>query len=352
MSRQHVAGAVGVLAAAAMLWWTLHGVDLTSAFRLVQSGRPALLLAAACAAYAGVLARGVRWRFLLPRGSEPATRALVEATLLGTFMNNVAPVRAGEVAAVVALKRRSGLPMAAGLSSSAAGRALDVLVVLTMLSGALLLSLGSSSYLGVSLAITAASGLLMAAIVATAWFPRAFRRHTAAVAHVVLPPRARGRAAHLVDGVLHGTSALRSARRLGLAVGWTVLSWTLNAAAGYLGLQAFHINTTVWAPFVLQGFLAIGVALPSTPGFFGPFEAAGRVALGLYGVSPTAAVGFVIPFHLAVYFVPSVLTGLLILFFRNPALADGSESAAASPSTPKDVRRWHGLHRGRTREIH
>jgi uncharacterized membrane protein YbhN (UPF0104 family) len=60
--------------------------------------------------------------------------------------------------------------------------------------------------------------------------------------------------------------------------------------------------------FVLQGLIAIGVAVPSAPGFFGVFEALGREGLGLYGVEPTLAVTWAIGFHL-LSFIPITLIG-------------------------------------------
>jgi hypothetical protein len=60
--------------------------------------------------------------------------------------------------------------------------------------------------------------------------------------------------------------------------------------------------------FVLQGLIAIGVAVPSAPGFFGVFEALGREGLGLYGVDPTLAVTWAIGYHL-LSFIPITLIG-------------------------------------------
>jgi uncharacterized membrane protein YbhN (UPF0104 family) len=66
------------------------------------------------------------------------------------------------------------------------------------------------------------------------------------------------------------------------------------------------------APFsaglLLQGLIAIGVAVPSTPGFFGPFEFVGKIGLAVYGIGSAAAVSWVIGFHI-LSFIPITLMG-------------------------------------------
>src|SRR5581483_1929170 len=58
--------------------------------------------------------------------------------------------------------------------------------------------------------------------------------------------------------------------------------------------RAFGLPVAAHAALVLQGLIGFGVALPSSPGFFGPFEAATRVTLQLYGVAPAQAVSYAV----------------------------------------------------------
>jgi uncharacterized membrane protein YbhN (UPF0104 family) len=67
--------------------------------------------------------------------------------------------------------------------------------------------------------------------------------------------------------------------------------------------------------------VAFGVAIPSSPGFFGPFEALVRVTLALYAVPAAAAVSFAVAFHLAA-FLPITLLGLWSLSRARLHMAD------------------------------
>ena len=76
-----------------------------------------------------------------------------------------------------------------------------------------------------------------------------------------------------------------------------------------------------------QGIIAIGVAIPSSPGFFGVFEAAGKFALGIYGVSDTVAVTWAVGFHL-LSFIPITLIGAY--YFARAGLTFAELSKAGS----------------------
>jgi uncharacterized membrane protein YbhN (UPF0104 family) len=64
--------------------------------------------------------------------------------------------------------------------------------------------------------------------------------------------------------------------------------------------------------------IAIGVAIPSSPGFFGPFEAFAKAGLQIYAVPVTLAVTWAVGFHL-LSFVP--ITALGAFYFSRLGLS-------------------------------
>ena len=103
---------------------------------------------------------------------------------------------------------------------------------------------------------------------------------------------------------------------------WSFVLWLLNGVAFYTGFLAFHLDTLPFtSALLLQGIVAIGVAIPSSPGFFGLFEYASRAGLGLYGVPAASAVSFAVGIHLG-WFVPITVIGLWTLARANLSLAD------------------------------
>jgi len=90
---------------------------------------------------------------------------------------------------------------------------------------------------------------------------------------------------------------------------WAIVHWLVNALAFWLGFKAVGIDVPFSAANFLQGIIAIGVALPSSPGFFGVFEAASRVGLEVYSVPGRQAVSWAIGFHV-LSFIPITVMGL------------------------------------------
>jgi len=104
--------------------------------------------------------------------------------------------------------------------------------------------------------------------------------------------------------------------------------WSVNAASLWLGLRALHIDVPPEAVLLLQGLLAIGVAIPAAPGFFGVFEAVTIVALGFYGVPKDHAISYAITYHITT-FIPITLLGLQALARLGVRFRDLRESPAS-----------------------
>jgi hypothetical protein len=89
------------------------------------------------------------------------------------------------------------------------------------------------------------------------------------------------------------------------------------------------------AALFLQGIIAIGVAVPQAPGFFGVFEHFARIGLvGIYGVPADAAVSWAIGYHLMSY-VPITVIGAW--YFLRAGLSMGEISGAQRSAEEPDV---------------
>jgi uncharacterized membrane protein YbhN (UPF0104 family) len=152
-------------------------------------------------------------------------------------------------------------------------------------------------------------GAVFLAALLVVWLPGLTGRIARAVFHALLPERWATRALGLVDGLVDGLDALRAPGRLAGVLFWSVVLWLTNAASFWLAFVALGLDLS-WGPaLVLQGILAFGVALPSSPGFFGVFEGAARAALALYGIPAVSAASLAIGYHIA-GFIPITVLGL------------------------------------------
>jgi len=123
-----------------------------------------------------------------------------------------------------------------------------------------------------------------------------------------LVPRLESRGRDALLGLANGLSVLRTPRHFASVLGWTIIHWLVNALAFWLAFRAVGIGAPFSAALFLQGIIAIGVAVPQAPGFFGAFEGFGKVGLAVYGVPADQAITWAIGFHFLSY-VPITVIG-------------------------------------------
>jgi uncharacterized protein (TIRG00374 family) len=331
-------GALGILLSVLLLAFTLRGVDFGDvAHALRASSIPLFLLATVVGTLIFPL-RARRWKTILaPIDDQVAFAPLWRATAIGMMVNNVVPARAGEFARAFALTReRPSIPFSASFASLAVDRLFDAFVVLTLM---LLAMLDPAFPRGERVAGqlvshwvgwgTIVATLFLAAVYLIVFFPQRIVTLYQAFARRVAP-RLEERGKDVLLAFASGLGVLRSPRRFVAVLAWTVAHWLVNALAWWIACKAVGFAVPFSAMLVLQGLVAIGVAVPSSPGFFGVFEALGREGLGLYGVEPTLAVSWAIGYHL-LSFIPITVIGAyyfvrLGLHFRD--LRTATERAA------------------------
>ena len=309
-------GALGILLSVLLLAFTLRGVDFSDVGEALRASSIPLFVLSAIVGTSIFPLRARRWKTILsPIDEHIAFGPLWRSTAIGMMVNNVVPARAGELARAYALTRECpAIPFSASFASLAVDRLFDALVVLSLM---LLAMLDPQFPRGqhvagqpVSYWVTAGAvfaGLVFLAVYLVVFFPERIVSWYQRIARR-LAPRFEERGTDILLKFASGLSVLRSPRRFVAVLGWTILHWVVNALAWWIACEAVGIDIPFSAMFVLQGLIAIGVAIPSAPGFFGVFEALGREGLGLYGVDPTLAVTWAIGFHL-LSFIPITLIG-------------------------------------------
>lgn len=286
-------------------------------------------------------ARAIRWQVLLKAstGTRPPFRPVWLATAIGFMANNILPARAGEIARAYAGSQLIGPPVATCLSTIAVERIFDGVVVVLMLA----LAMVSPSFPddvrlagGVKLSSIAAGmglvfGLALVFLAIVAQWPEKTLGIVDAVVHKLLPEKAAAWSSKVARNLFSGLSVLRSPRHFALMLLWSVIVWGLNASSYIFAFDAFHLDLPLTATLVLQGITVLSVAVPSSPGYVGVFEAATIAALGIYGVSKEEALGFGLALHMA-WFIPITVLGLWALL--RAGLSFGQLRGQAPAPTP------------------
>ncbi|HKV75222.1 MAG TPA: lysylphosphatidylglycerol synthase transmembrane domain-containing protein [Gemmatimonadales bacterium] len=324
---------IGIAVSVALLYWTLRGTNLSEVWATVRAAAPGPVLLGVVLATIPFFLRVPRWQLLLRAEDDSPLppKPLWDAIAIGFMANNTLPLRMGELVRAVAGSRFAGVRFTSTLASLAVERLMDVLAVVLLL-GLGLLGAGLSAdtrVAGVRLAPLvlgfggiALGGLVVGALVVA--YPRAAE---SIIERVVPWPRLAARLTGLIEGVTMGMSALRSPRRLAGVLLWTLAIWVCNAASFYAMFSAFGIPTRFPGALVLQGAIMFLIAVPSSPGYFGVFEAPVKAILGLYGVPAAVAVSYAFTYHFTT-FIPITALGLWSVARTGFGLKDAGVRAA------------------------
>jgi uncharacterized protein (TIRG00374 family) len=281
--------------------------------------------------------RALRWRIILESTRKISLLRAYHPMIIGFMMNCVLPGRVGELARPAILKKNEKIPFATGLATVAAERVFDIcfLVLFLVITfsavkispevnlqfGAYELNretlegiLGGMVKLGVMLIIGIAlisinkvrkliNQFIMSAPGLLFFTGPEFR---ATLSEKVCRPLTA-----FVENIARGFDLIRYPKKLLACFVLSFLVWGLHALSYYIfskGSPGIHLTfMEISAHMIIIMFF---IALPSVPGFWGLWEAAGMFALSLFGVVGHDAAGFTLANH-AIQVFPVIIMGFI-----------------------------------------
>ncbi len=325
---------LGAVVGVGFLAWALHGIPFADIWVHIRNANPWLLLAASVAGTLIFPLRAPRWRIILSPVAEKLPLGMLWRSIaIGMMGNNVLPARAGELARAYALSRETKrVPFAAAFASLAVDRIFDATVVLLLMALATLdpaLPRGQK-VAGYPIANYIGSGALLALFAISALYLIVFFPEQILLLYEWLArrlaPRLEERGRRILESFASGLSVLRHPGRFLAAMAWAIAMWLMNALAFWFGFKAVGIEVSYSAALMLQGLIAIGVAVPSLPGFFGVFEKFAQLGLGIYGIDKTLATSWAISFHILT-FLPITVIGIYYFVTLGLKLSDMRSSS-------------------------
>ncbi|HLB10006.1 MAG TPA: lysylphosphatidylglycerol synthase transmembrane domain-containing protein [Gemmatimonadaceae bacterium] len=333
---------LGAVVGVGFLAWALHGIAFDEVWLHIRHANPWYLLGASVAGTLIFPLRAPRWRTILSPVAEGLPFVILwRAIAIGMMGNNVLPARAGELARAFALSRETKrVPFSAAFASLAVDRIFDATCVLLLMAVATLdpsLPRGQT-FAGYSIAKVIGSGATLALLAISGLYLIVFfTEHAIDVWEWIarsIAPRFEERGRRTLIAFASGLAVLRDPVKFVSTMGWAIAMWLMNALAFWLGFKAVGIEASFSAALMLQGLIAIGVAVPALPGFFGVFEKFAQLGLGIYGIDRTLATSWAISYHILT-FLPITIIGIYYFVTLGLKLSDmnaSSEEAAVAPA--------------------
>jgi glycosyltransferase 2 family protein len=288
----------------------VRGVRPHAAWQALRENNDLWLGPSLVALAAAMMARVVRWQLLFRPGRRPPLRSLTKAAALGLLFNSVLPVRAGEAARVVALKRYAGTSLAESTATVVVERIVDVSSLLLLLF-VLLPWLPSVSWLAAAAGV---AGACLLGIAVLGLLVRRLRTRPEPAVRLLarLPGLREQTVERLLRNALHGLEMLASPRQAVGVLVWTYASWLLLGLSFWFLMIGFDLGLSPLAGLLVVIATGLAFIVPSAPAALGVFEAAGLTVLSAYGIPRSDAFAYVLVLHL-LNFVPFVVAGVVVL---------------------------------------
>jgi glycosyltransferase 2 family protein len=321
---------LGIAVSAGFAYLAVRDVDFAEVWKALKETQYAWLAPALALIACWFFLRAVRWQLLFAPDRRPAFAPTARALFVGYFVNNIAPVRAGEVAKTAALSRWARAPLAETSATVIVERAFDVLSLLVLL----FVSTPWLPHVGwlkgaAWLAAVVAVALLALILVFVRYGERPLRPLFRPLARLPFVPAAAVQQAprYFLEGL---AGLLRAGQGLA-AFALTCLSWLVLAVGFWLVMVAFDLGLSPLAGLLVVIAIGLALILPSSPAGLGVFEGATVVALSAYGIEDSRAFSFALVLH-ALNSLPFIIIGIPWLGRSALVLRRAPDAAPAATS--------------------
>lgn len=305
------------------LYLAFRRVDVLTVGHTLRQAKYGWLFPATALTFLSFYLRAHRWRYLLESIKWITLSSSFSATMIGFMANNLLPARLGEFVRAYVIGRREAISRSASFATIVVERLFDgftlvlcLVAPLPLISAPRWIKVGGATAFGV---YVVALGMLLflktRTDVATKGVEVVLRR---------LPGGLSDTLKGVLSGFTEGLATLSKGPHLGRIVSLSLLVWIAATLAIYCVFEAFALNLPIYAAFLLQGILALGVMIPSSPGYVGTIQLGCVMGLALFGVSKDVALSLSLVFHIS-QFVPITLIGLFYLWREHWSLAELSQ---------------------------
>ena len=284
---------LGLAIGVGFLFLVAHYVDIPTTVGIVRTHLRTprgiiYALLCGCAFLAAFSIRGVRWKLFLNPLGKVSTLKVVQLFLVGVFLNFLLPIRGGEVAKSLMLKRVANIPISQSLPTVAMDKALDLLPALIIMAIVPVLGIKMDIRLWLVLGLVGCLLVMLIGFIALA----AWKRDAAIVLlHRLTRALPKGAGSKIEDFATNFVDALlAAARQPKIFVPAVLLTIVAVLCDGLFAILAFW-TVGVAIPFGLAifGYAVYNLfyILPNPPGQVGSNEVVGLLVFaGLLHLDP------------------------------------------------------------------
>lgn len=300
----------GLAVSTGLLFLAFRNIDFSKLAGIYSSVNLWYLLPLVVLTLGELALRGLRWKLLLDPARPVRFWDTFRLETAGLALNNVLPMRLGEVMRGAFGAGLLNIPVVTVLATILVERALDIIVLVLLAVLAARFGGLTGGILGYGGYFWTLFGGIVGALLVLVFLDEMITHRLFSGFFKRFPRLTKG-LEHLALGVKAFHSPVKAAAILALAVS----QWILAALNFYVVACAFGLGSvlTVFKCVVLLLSVAAAASIPGVPGGFGNFEFAITKVAGSWGVNGEVAFAYATFLHIATYVLVTVV-GLVFVY--------------------------------------
>lgn len=287
------------------LFLAFRKVDWSNFLPIAKSAHSWLIILAVVIFIFSYILRTLRWQILIGSLNRIKLLPAFDSLVSGYAINNVLPLRAGEIFRLFITKHKTGIAKSTILGTLIIERVWDGLALLFLAIISLFVTQPKNvptNAINFSAIIFSLITLLIILLIMFdrlifSWLKK-IKIADGAIEKIVL----------LVDSF----KKLQNPLVLIKSLLFSIFVWTVEGLTYFMVAQSLAMEISFFQLLLVLTILNFGILIPSSPGYVGTFEYFTVLGMSVFGVNPTEAAGFAIILHIA-QFIPITLYGGLVI---------------------------------------
>ena len=240
--------------------------------------------------------RAARWQILLEPFQKIKALTLLRWQIGGLLINNLLPLRMGEIARAYWAGHKSAISKSAVMATIVVERVLDISSIAVL--GMVILFVTGFYRCNFS-CLTFKNSLLFLILIST--LVMICRFYSQRLTAQALMNKARAvlseKLFSMMEKFITGLKILKDKREVIKVFSLSLVIWSIDIGALAVISRTLNLNLTWIKSGLVTIGLILGVMVPAAPGAAGTYEAGGVAALSLIGVEKTLALSFILLLH-------------------------------------------------------
>lgn len=305
---------VGLCISGIFLYFAVKNVNFDEFMKYVHQLNLFYIIPALLPGLIAYLVRAWRWNYFLSSVGRFRVKGLLSATMIGFMANNILPARVGELIRALVLSKKESISFISVLSSLIAERVMDGFTIS-------IIALFAIYTLPVNEKIKFAGAVFFLIFLTLLIVMFIFINSKSINKKLfgIFPERISVKINKYLNKIMSGLEGLNRFKNSGIIFTSAFVIWFLSSLYFYFMGLALDIPLPFSASFSIFISVALGVIIPSSPGFIGVYHFFCQKAVEMYGIDASRAFAYAVVTHF-VQFIAVTVLGFLFLFYENLSL--------------------------------